>query len=33
MGPLEKSFAGLRGVCELKATLLNNVRIIGGAKT
>jgi hypothetical protein len=33
VGPLEKSFAGLRGVRELKATLLNNVKIIGGAET
>jgi len=24
VGPLKKSFAGLRGVRELKATLLNN---------
>tara|TARA_B100000282_G_scaffold249279_1_gene193265 strand:- start:220 stop:321 length:102 start_codon:yes stop_codon:yes gene_type:complete len=33
VGPLKKSFAGLRGVRELKATLLNNERIIGGAET
>ena len=32
MGPLKKSFAGLRGVRELKATLLTNVVIIGGVK-
>ena len=30
MGPLKKSFAGLRGVRELKAMLLNNSVIIGG---
>ena len=33
MGPLKKSFAGLRGVRELKAMLLNNGMIIGGVKT
>ena len=33
MGPLEKSFAGLRGVRELKAMLLNNDRILEGVKT
>ena len=33
MGPLKKSFAGLRGVRELKALLLNIRRIIGGGKT
>jgi len=33
VGPLKKSFAGLRGVRELKATLLNNERMIGGVKT
>ncbi len=33
MGPLKKSFAGLRGVRELKATLLNNADILGGVKT
>ena len=32
MGPLKKSFAGLRGVRELKATLLNDDVMIGGAK-
>jgi hypothetical protein len=32
VGPLKKSFAGLRGVRELKATLLNNGAIIGGLK-
>ena len=30
MGPLKKSFAGLRGVRELKAMLLNINEIIGG---
>ena len=33
MGPLKKSFAGLRGVRELKATLLNNAGMIGEVKT
>jgi hypothetical protein len=33
VGPLKKSFAGLRGVRELKAPLLNNVGIIGGVET
>jgi len=33
VGPLKKSFAGLRGVRELKATLLNDESIIGGVKT
>ena len=33
MGPLKKSFAGLRGVRELKATLLNNMIMVGGVKT
>ena len=33
MGPLKKSFAGLRGVRELKATLLSNKGMIGGAET
>ena len=33
MGPLKKSFAGLRGVRELKATPLINGSIIGGVKT
>ena len=33
MGPLKKSFAGLRGVRELKATLLNDLRMIGGVRT
>ena len=33
MGPLKKSFAGLRGVRELKATLLNDEGMIGGVKT
>ena len=33
MGPLKKSFAGLRGGRELKAMLLNNDEIIGGAET
>ena len=33
MGPLKKSFAGLRGVRELKAMLLNNKKMIGGVKT
>ena len=33
MGPLKKSLAGLRGVSELKATLLNNEMMIGGVKT
>ena len=33
MGPLKKSFAGLRGVRELKAKLLNKKRMIGGVKT
>jgi len=33
VGPLKKSFAGLRGVRELKATLLNKESIIGGVKT
>lgn len=33
MGPLKKSFAGLRGVRELKAMLLNIEKIIGGLKT
>lgn len=33
MGPLKKSFAGLRGVRELNAVFLNNVLMIGGAKT
>tara|TARA_B100000242_G_scaffold113407_1_gene79129 strand:- start:79 stop:180 length:102 start_codon:yes stop_codon:yes gene_type:complete len=33
VGPLKKSFAGLRGVRELKATLLNDEGIIGGVKT
>ena len=32
MGPLKKSFAGLRGVRELEETLLNNKIIIGGLK-
>ena len=32
MGPLKKSFAGLRGVRELKAKLLTNETIIGGVK-
>tara|TARA_B100000609_G_C17085218_1_gene366291 strand:- start:621 stop:722 length:102 start_codon:yes stop_codon:yes gene_type:complete len=33
VGPLKKSFAGLRGVRELKATLLKKERMIGGVKT
>jgi len=33
VGPLKKSFAGLRGVRELKAMLLNNAGIIRGGKT
>lgn len=30
MGPLKKSFAGLRGVRELEAMLLNNDDMVGG---
>ena len=33
MGPLKKSFAGLRGVRELKAMLSNNIDMLGGEKT
>jgi len=33
VGPLKKSFAGLRGVRELKAMLLNYGEMIGGVKT
>ena len=33
MGPLKKSFAGLRGVRELEAMLLNNVAMLEGVKT
>ena len=33
MGPLKKSFAGLRGVRELKATLLTKEERIGGVET